>query len=344
MPAQSFLKKLSKGIEDVSKELDKLTDSSKNTKQTTINEASITYSSPSNVLKVDLEKIETYDDKMAIEFMLTNTADTDIKLYNLLNDHTGRGTRKTYAIDNLGGRAPVVVYISGRSGDSWVSAELPAGIPLRVTVRILDINPKATSFKQICVYGFPKWNSPIKGLEGGFLFKNVPINRIENEQVAVVPVIAGGSTLNIPKKKGIMSLTDAYDQYDNRKRMGKAEQASLTKAIKQLSKTDEYWLDGELSEGVVVYEGEAGTLKTILSVVKDHASKEYLISFDKNGKLIDYISVGIIGVYAGDRGESVVEGNKVTAHFSAEGTSYYEQHEITPSLKFKKIKEWEENE
>lgn len=147
--------------------------------------------------------------------------------------------------------------------------------------------------------------------------------------------------LNIPKVKGVMSLRDNYNQHDKRTRITQADRLALKINMIKGSDFDTKWTNKQLSKGKLIYQGKEGKLQTILFIENDHASAEYLVSYDAKGNYVDCIRIGFIHAYGGDRGETTIQGNQVNAHFSAEG-SLYRTYKITPQLKFVLLKEWEE--
>lgn len=210
LSAQGFFKKIAKGVENASKELEKATDKLSGAKQVTINNTSVTYSSPSSILKIDVDKVEMQGDKLILEFMLTNISDIDIRSYRIGCDFT-KDNAKTYAIDNLGGRATVVVYLADKEpnrGGGYLGTNIPAGIPLRAIVRIGEINPKATSITQLRIDGHDWSNGNArKELNGGFVFKNIPIVRPEIVKVSFV-----GKTVDSVKESGYKDWSTSLEQ------------------------------------------------------------------------------------------------------------------------------------
>lgn len=347
LSAQGFFKKIAKGVENASKELEKATDKLSGAKQVTINNTSVTYSSPSSILKIDVDKVEMQGDKLILEFMLTNISDIDIRSYRIGCDFT-KDNAKTYAIDNLGGRATVVVYLADKEpnrGGGYLGTNIPAGIPLRAIVRIGEINPKATSITQLRIDGHDWSNGNArKELNGGFIFKNIPIDRREEniETVSVTSSLNEKTVLKIPKTRGVMSLDDSYDKYETKKRMTTVEQTSLKAKIKKLPSSAVFEDEGQLVKGASIYNGPFGRLETILSVIEDYGTAEYLLSYDTYGKLIDCIRIALITTYGGDRGEGFVEGDIVTLYSSAEGSSFSAKYKIEPTLKFTQLQDWQE--
>lgn len=173
--------------------------------------------------------------------------------------------------------------------------------------------------------------------------KNAVTPNDSNTTSLPAPEEQAPQVVNIPKNKGVMSLNDAYNQYDNRKRMTASEREKFRINKIKHPDFDNKWNNSQLAFGKDIYSGEQGTLVSLLYIEKEHASTEFLVSYDKQGNFIDCISIGSVSAYGGDRGECVFNGNKLTARFSfiEEGgggiTSI--EYEITPALKFKKIKE-----
>lgn len=148
--------------------------------------------------------------------------------------------------------------------------------------------------------------------------------------------------LAIPKVRGVLSLNDLYDQYDNRTRITEAERTVLQVNSIQTGDFNAYWPNTKLSIGKPLYSGAEGKLQSILFIEKDHVVREFLVSYDAEGNVVDCISIGSISTYGGDRGECIIEGNTVnTISTYPEGTSYV-TYKVTPQMKFEKIKEEEE--
>lgn len=150
--------------------------------------------------------------------------------------------------------------------------------------------------------------------------------------------------LNISKTTGIMSLKDAFNQHDKRKRITAAERTALKISSIRNPDFDTKWTNSQLAKGKQVYSGSEGSLQTLLFIENEQASEEYLISYDKQGNYVDAITIGTIRAYGGDRGEATIEGNQVKVCIEAEGISFYRLYTITPQLKFVKEKEWQEGE
>ena len=150
--------------------------------------------------------------------------------------------------------------------------------------------------------------------------------------------------INIPKTKGVMSMDDAFNAYDNRRRITATERTALKINYIKGGDFNSKWLNSKLSKGKLIYKGAQGTLQTIFFIEKDQATDEYLVSYDANGNFVDCISIGSIRAYGGDRGQAAIEGNEILACFSAEGIDLYRKYQITPQLKFKLIKEWQTGE
>lgn len=152
------------------------------------------------------------------------------------------------------------------------------------------------------------------------------------------------SGLNIPKTKGLMSLDDAYFEYDNRKRITATERTALKINLIKTKIFDIKWPNTKLAKGKLIYKGASGTLQTIFHIEKEHSATEFLVSYDANGNVVDCISIGFIHAYGGDRGQTTIQGNEILACFSAEGVDVYRKYTITPKLRFTLVKEWQEGE
>ncbi len=171
-----------------------------------------------------------------------------------------------------------------------------------------------------------------------FLIKKLNASsRIFREKKVEVP------SLNVPKTKSVMSLSDAYNKHLKRLRITAAERSALKiDYIKNefFSKRP----NKELSKGKLFYQGANGKMQSIFILAPDHATWEFLVSYDAKGNYVDCVMIGQIMDYAGDRAESVVEGNKIQVHstwpvYEDEGGdgNAIVKYEITPELKFIKL-------
>ena len=168
-----------------------------------------------------------------------------------------------------------------------------------------------------------------------------PQKEVQKEAVKPVVKEVKETAVNIPKTRGVMSAMDNYYEHDKRQRI-----TPQLRNILQIHKFNcpdfnKTWTDSQLSLGVSIYKGSLGSILTVLFIEVDHASSEYLVSYDEKGDYIDCIKIASISVYGGDRGEGIIEKDEVTAGFFFDG-AYYVKYKITPELKFVKIKEWEE--
>jgi hypothetical protein len=81
-------------------------------------------------------------------------------------------------------------------------------------------------------------------------------------------------------------------------------------------------------------------MDTVLIIADDHATWEFLLSYNPGGDYVDCVQIGDIMNYAGDRGEAHIKGNKVTYKTTwSEGEDSGESlfvYEITPDLHFYK--------
>lgn len=332
-----FLKKLGKSIEKASKDVDKFLGTENSVSTGSANK--ITYSTPNKNLQVNLIGGNLNGDSYILEFTITNYGE-DIKNYNLMDG----ASEKTIAFDNLGNQCNATLLFGNvrSKNNGYAGNTLLKGVPVKVVVTITKFGANATYFPQIKIgAGTDIWN-----ITNHFIFKNLPISKEEEHEV-VMPA-RKTKVVNIPKTRGIMSLDDAYDQHDNRKLISSADRASLKIDNIRYSGFDNKWPNNKLSAGKIIYSGELGLIATIFHIEKDHASTEFLVSYDTQGNLVDCISIAYVSTYGGDRGEGTIEGDKVTACFyfsegGQSGTTYIE-YKITPELKFIKIKEWSEDE
>ncbi|MDR1455879.1 MAG: hypothetical protein LBJ01_09535 [Tannerella sp.] len=68
----------------------------------------------------------------------------------------------------------------------------------------------------------------------------------------------------------------------------------------------------ELALGKTVYADEnVGKLITLLHIIEDHGTHEYLISYDAQNRFTDCINIGQAMYYSGDEGAATIEGNAV---------------------------------
>jgi hypothetical protein len=96
----------------------------------------------------------------------------------------------------------------------------------------------------------------------------------------------------------------------------------------------------ELAVGREIWQGDAGRLTTFLVDEPDHATREYLVSRDPQGNLIDCIQTGCHLVYAGDYSYSLIAGNTIKRSSSwaepldAAGNGFGAIYTITGDLHF----------
>lgn len=154
---------------------------------------------------------------------------------------------------------------------------------------------------------------------------------------------ASAGSVNIPQTKSVMSIQGGRAELEKAKRITAEERKTLQ--IDKMKK-DAYDLGNkpnkEIAKGKSVYQGDKGMIVTLLNIIEDQGMFEQLVSYDAKGNYVDHIEIGQDAYYAGDRGESIIEGNIVTrigtwADMQSEGRSL-QRYEITPALKFKEIK------
>ncbi|MDH6355500.1 DNA polymerase/3'-5' exonuclease PolX [Dysgonomonas sp. PH5-45] len=176
LSAQDFFKKISKGIDNVTKEIDKV--SSVLTGEQA--GGSINFSSPSKLLKLNPTKIDRDGNKVVIEFTATNLSDKDVS-YAVRGCSSG-SCNNTYAIDNLGNKSRVQIVFGGEvsqyNNRTWTI--LPRNVAVKMVVYIWDFDVKATNITQICIEGYTRDQ---KEMSGNIIFKNVPI--VENKEESV---------------------------------------------------------------------------------------------------------------------------------------------------------------
>lgn len=160
----------------------------------------------------------------------------------------------------------------------------------------------------------------------------------------IIGVTIKDNTINIPKTKGMFqSLDTNYDAYYKQPRMTANDRAKYK--INTIRHTDfpEQLPNNQLAKGKSIYKCNKGSLETFLVVVTDQVTSEYLVSYDKAGKVIDCICIGVISAYGGDRGYAEISGNKVTVYSSYptedenDSGESVTDYRINPDLRFVKL-------
>jgi hypothetical protein len=146
-----------------------------------------------------------------------------------------------------------------------------------------------------------------------------------------------GGKINIPATQGVMGTGD-YKKY---KRITAKERKELQiDAIKadDLNKQP----NRELAVGKTIYsDDKVGILLTLLHIVEDHATYEYLVSYDTLHKFVDCISIGQEKYYSVDSGTGRIEGNTVLCSYSwaeplsERGSGISTIYTVTDDLHFK---------
>ena len=138
-----------------------------------------------------------------------------------------------------------------------------------------------------------------------------------------------------------IQLEDAYNAHEKKSKMTANERRSLKIDNISCITTKDY-----LVKGKTILKNNTGSIESVLSIVDDHATFEYLISYDSKGNPIDCILIGQISYYAGDRTSSMIEGDKIFSKSVwselEESGIVYTNYQITPQLTFKELKTWEE--
>lgn len=170
-----FLKKLVKGIENVSKKLDETLGTT-----TSAAPSGITVSSPHRNLQVNVLGAEMSGDNYILEFTITNKGE-NIKEYRMY--------RSTDVYDNLGTQchAEIILGNDQSSFGSAAGGSLLNDTPVKVRVVLSGFSSNATSFSQIRIKGDTWDHGYANRPDGDFVFKNLPIIR-EQEQEVVIPV------------------------------------------------------------------------------------------------------------------------------------------------------------
>jgi hypothetical protein len=144
--------------------------------------------------------------------------------------------------------------------------------------------------------------------------------------------------LNLPATESIIRVTDRYDTHLKRKRITAGDRTEL----KLDSIKNDYFAkrtNQNFSRGKVVYKDANGRMESVLIIVDDHATWEFLLSYNSSGAYVDCVQIGNIMNYAGDGGEAHIEGNKITYKTtwmdeSGDGGESLRMYEITPDLHF----------
>jgi hypothetical protein len=170
-----FLKKLAKGIENVSKKLDETLGTTAPAEP-----SKITVSSPHRNLQVNVIGAEMSGDNYILEFTITNKGE-NIKEYCM--------DRSTDVYDNLGTqcRAEIIMGNSQSSFGSAAGGSLLNDTPAKIRVVLSGFSSNATSFSQIRIKGETYDHGYTNRPDGDFVFKNLPIIK-EQEQEVVIPV------------------------------------------------------------------------------------------------------------------------------------------------------------
>ena len=158
---------------------------------------------------------------------------------------------------------------------------------------------------------------------------------------AVAGTSASNTAINIPKTSSVIQLGDNYNAHEGKPKMTENEKRLLEIDKVSCIKNKEY-----LVKGATILKNSTGSIQSVLSIVDDHATFEYLISYNSKGNFIDCVEIGQILYYAGDRASSTIEGDKIFRKSAwsepDESGTVYTNYQITPQLTFKEIKTWEE--
>lgn len=171
--AQSFWKKIGKGLESIGKEL--LTVKSDSTAQTGIKQigdtiknpfVNTTITLPVNNLKLKIISCEPNDKNVVIQYIIENLGDE--KEYALHNHHEA-----STAFDEYGNQYEITNTLGSHQSKSGTTYNtLYTKIPMRMSTTIYKVSPKATRFSQLSIYTNV----------GNIVLKNVPIIRIQPTQ------------------------------------------------------------------------------------------------------------------------------------------------------------------
>lgn len=165
---------------------------------------------------------------------------------------------------------------------------------------------------------------------------------ITKKEDVITDTPSGITTVNINKTSSIIQIDDDYNAHEKKSKMTANERKSLKIDNISCITTKDY-----LVKGKTILKNNTGSIESILSIVDDHATIEYLISYDSRGNYIDCLEIGLIMYYAGDRASSIIEGDKIfyQSEWSEPGSesgTVYKNYQITPQLTFKELKTWEE--
>ncbi|GEM_PF-6903242 len=174
---------------------------------------------------------------------------------------------------------------------------------------------------------------------------NIKTDKVEFGNVRIVEE---ESFIIIPHTTGVMtSLNEGYNAYHKRTRMTAANRTKYK--IDKIKKDDiilSQAANANLSVGKTIYEGSEGKLQTIMYIMPDQMTVEYLVSYDAASNYVDCIQLGLIHEYGGDRGYGEIENNKIIYHSSypvyedEEDLEYFKEFELLPSMKFVLTKEY----
>ena len=178
------------------------------------------------------------------------------------------------------------------------------------------------------------------------IFEPIPANtvsfNIDGENFSGVTLI---SDIDIPATKGIFpSLDVKYNAYYKQPRMTAAERTKYKIDNIKIKDFPTQIQNSQLAKGKTIYTCDKGRIVTFLFIVADQITKEYMVSYDPKGNVIDCIDIGTISAYGGDRGYADISGDKVVVYSSypaeeGEDGDSVTEYRITPKLKFIKMHE-----
>lgn len=343
-----FLKKLAKGIENASKQVDKVlgTEEIINTGNAEINGSKITVTTPHRNLQVNILGAEMSGDNYILEFTITNRGE-NIKDYRLTGCFGGCGNTKAY--DNLGNECRVDIVFS--TSESWhggtAGSSLLNDTPAKVKVILSRFSSKATSFSQIRIKGEAWDHGYTNRPNGDFVFKNIPIIKNEEVEVAIpakknVPVSnnISSTTIDIPK----LTINGEYGNTADLKRINDDERAlfKIDEIQSQCGTFNNKCPNNLLSVNRRLFQGEKPMMITLL-FINDRPdngiiTSEYLVSYDKQGNFSDCIVVAEKwpSQFSKAQWDSTIEGNKVQVHVVDDENDYesWNSYRITPDFKF----------
>jgi hypothetical protein len=335
--SQKFLKKLTEGIENVSKVVDEVLqvpaseETAGNVSQSTNpNYAGTIITCSDKNLDIQLESCirNAATGTVTIAYLVKNNGPS-LKISSLGQSNLAGSPQITGFYDNLGNSykwREITLGNSRPAGNSSInSVTIPEGVSLKGTIEIANVDRNAQAFTLVMMAGWEPFF---------FSFKNLPIHTEEN----VKQVSATTTGINISKTTGLLDAGDDWSKYWNRPVVSVAKRNSM-----QIDKINDNDLKsslqhgGKIAEGKTIYTGDAGRIETFFVIIPDHRLYEYLISYNAAGNYVDCINISLRGY--GDYTSSTIEGNTILWESQWEEGKTTKGYTITPELKFSQFKE-----